>query len=118
MIDKKMFETTVLNNGHITIDKDGGCDFVVIQINDKNFNDISPAFKQQLIDEGKYNSWIGFFTTQKQSPYSVQWLPIYGDSKRYVTKWFTKTAIESIKQCLRNKQTCLLERANDYIENN
>lgn len=117
-LNKQSFKQYVLNNGHITIDEDGRDDFVVIQINNENFKDISPAFKRQLEDEGKYNSWIGFITFEKQPPYTVQMLPIYGNSQKYVTKWFTNTADEAIDQCLSDKQMQLLKRANDYIGSN
>jgi hypothetical protein len=115
--DKKSIKQHILSNGFVTIDKDGGCYFVVTQINDENFNDISPMLKQQLEDEGKYNSWIGFTAFKAQVPYSVQMLPIYGNSKKYVTKWFTDTAEEAINQDLNDRQFGLLKRANDYIEN-
>lgn len=114
-LDKKSIRQHVLSNGYITIDKDGGCQFIVIQINDENFNDMNPQLKQQLIDEGKYNSWIGFMTSKKEFPHSIQMLPIYGNSQRYVTKWFTKTALESIDQSLSDRQIRLLKRANDYL---
>lgn len=116
-LNKRSLMEHVLHNGCIAIDSDGRCNFVVTQINDENFSDISPTFKQQLEDEGKYNSWIGFITLGGP-PYSVQWLPIYGDSQRYVTKWFNSKAETAIEQNLNDNQMRLLKRANDYILNN
>lgn len=115
-LDKRSIKQHVLNDGYITIDEDGACIFAVVQINDENFSDISPMLKQQLEDEGKSNSWIGFVTSRKQMPYSVQMLPIYGNPKKYVTKWFTDTAEEAIDQCLSDRQMVLLKRASSYIE--
>lgn len=114
-LDKQSFKQQVLQNNHITIDKDGGCNFVVAQINDENFGDITPKLKQQLEEEGKYNWWIGFLVSKVEQPYTVQLLPIYGDSKKYVTKWFTKTAEEAIEIDLKDRQMELLKRANSYL---
>lgn len=113
-MNKQSFKQQVLNKGYINLDKDGECIFVVTQINDDNFKDISPKLKQQLEDEGKYNSWIGFITFNTQLPYSVRMLPIYGNSQSYVTKWFTESAEEAINQCLSDRQMRLLKRANNY----
>jgi hypothetical protein len=77
-MDRQSFKQQVLNNGYITIDSDGALNYVVTKINDNNFRDINPTLKKQLEDEGKYNSWIGFITHEKQPPYTVQALPIYG----------------------------------------
>lgn len=116
-MDKQSFKQHVLNNDYIILDKDGACSFVVTQINDENFNDISPKLRQQLENEGKYNLWIGFVTFGTQRLYSIQMLPIYGNSQSYVTSWFTNTAEEAIYQCLNDRQMKLLKRANTYIEN-
>jgi len=116
-LDRQSFKQQVLNNGYITIDSDGALNYVVTKINDNNFRDINPTLKKQLEDEGKYNSWIGFITSE-QAPYSIQCLPIYGSATRYITKWFTNTAEQAIDQDLRDKQMGLLQRANKYIENN
>jgi hypothetical protein len=110
-MDKKSFKQVVLSNNCIPIDN-GELTFVIARINDENFRDISPRFKEQLKNENKYNSWIGFITHEKQLPYTVQMLPIYGRSDKYVTKWFTKTPEETIDQCLKDKGVCLLNRAN------
>lgn len=114
-LNKQSFKQEVLQNGYITLDKDGGYSFVVAQINEENFSDITPKLKQQLEEEGKYNWWIGFLTSKVEQPYTVQLLPIYGDSKKYVTKWFAKTAEEAIEIDLKDKQTELLKRANSFI---
>lgn len=114
-LDRQSLKQHVINNECITIDKDGACNFVVTQINDENFKDISPMLKQQLEDEGKYNSYIGFITFEKQAPYSTQMLPIYGNSQSYVMQWFTNTAEQAIDQCLNDRQMKVLKRANDYI---
>lgn len=114
-LTKKSFKQQVLNEGSITIDNDGEYIFVVTQINDKNFKDISPKFKQQLENEGKYNSWIGFITYNEEGPYSTNMLPIFGDPNKYVTKWFKNTPEEAIDQDLNSRSMGLLKRANEYL---
>lgn len=117
-LNRNSLKKQVLDNGFIIIDKDGEYKFVVAQINNEIFNDMSSKLITQLKDEGKYNSWIGFIEYKNQVSYSTQMLPIYGNSKNYVTKWFTNTPEEAIDQCLRDRQMGLLKRANDYKENN
>jgi hypothetical protein len=117
-IDRNTFKQTVLNNGYIQLDSDGKYFYIVTEINDQNFNDISPKLKEQLENEGKYGSYIGFVDSKNTPLYSVQMLPIYGNSQSYVTKWFTDTAEEAIDNDLRSRQMALLKRANEYIINN
>lgn len=109
------FIKQVLNEGSINIDNDGKYIFVVTRINNENFKDVTPKLQQQLEDEGKYNSWIGFITYNEEGPYSTNMLPIFGDPNKYVTKWFTNTPEESIDQNLRDRQIGLLKRANEYL---
>lgn len=117
-LNRQTFKQITLDNGFIPIDENGELNFVVTQINIENFNDISPNLQEQLENENKYNSWIGFISYEKQSPYSVQMLPIYGNSQEYITRWFTNTAEEAIDQCLNDRSMKLLKRANTYRENN
>lgn len=115
-LNKKSIKEYLLNNKYINLDNDGQCNFIVTQVNEENFCDINPKLKQQLEDEGKYNSWIGFITYGNQHPYSIQALPIYGSSQQYITKWFTNEIETTIDQCLNDRQMKLLKRANDYIK--
>lgn len=107
-IDKQSLIEKVLDNGYIEIDN-GQSRFVVTQINDQNFFNISEKFKTQLEAEGKYDSWIGFIASNP-APYDTQVLPIFGSATSYVTKWFTNTAEESIEMSLKDKQLNLLNR--------
>jgi hypothetical protein len=112
MIDRKTFKEMVIKNGSIPLN--GGESFYsVVKINKKNFPDMGNGLVKQLKDEGKYNDYIGFISPQSKAPYSTTYLPIYGSSERYVTKWFTKTKEKAMEGDLRSREMCLLNRAND-----
>jgi hypothetical protein len=113
-MDKKELKQILMSKGHVKMDEDGKCVFTVCQINDTNFNDIGDALRQQLVDERKYDTWISFIAYTECPPYSVQMLPIYGNSQKYVTKWFATTKEESIEQGFKDKQMGLLNRVNNY----
>ena len=117
-LTKKSFIKLVAQNKNIIIDKEGDLNFVVTQINDTNFNDISPKLMQQLKNENKYNSWIGFITSKMQAPYSIQSLPIFGNSQHYILGYFKNSAENAIEQSLNDKPIHLLKRANEYIQYN
>lgn len=108
-IDQRTFIQKVLQDGFIPLDK-GSNRFVVAQINDKNFTDINDKLRTQLEEEGKWNYWIGFIWWKDSDRYSIRALPIYGSSNRYVTKWFTKTPEDAIRQSLSDKDMKLLQR--------
>ena len=116
-ITKDQLKKIVLDNGYIPIDnRKDNLYYVVAKINDDNFGDIPPKLKEQLKDEGLYNrAYIGFMSYSAKPPYTVQMLPIYGDSKRYVTKWFTSNPGAAIDHDLSERYMKLLKRANEYI---
>ena len=117
-LTKKSFIQLALENGKVMLDKEGDINFVVTQINDTNFNDISPKLMEQLKNENKYNLWIGFITSKMQAPYSIQSLPIFGNSNRYILKHFQNSAENAINDDLNDRSIKLLKRANEYIEYN
>jgi hypothetical protein len=106
----QMFKEKVLREGYIPID-DGNLFYVVARINITNFKDMGESLIKQLEYEDKYDNYIGFLSRTANPPYTVQMLPIYGSSLKYITKWFRKDAEECIKDDLRSKQMCLLKRA-------
>lgn len=112
-LTNKTFKEVVMNDGHIQIEEN--LVYLVIQINDDNFENINEKFKEQLSEENKYNMWIGFITNELKDKYDIQSLPIYGDPNKYVTKWFASTPEKAIDSDLRNRSMQLLKRANDFI---
>lgn len=97
------------------ISLDGGDSiFTVQKVNDDNLK-LTPKLKQQLQDEGLYdNSYIGFIVGSGASaPFDQDYLPIYGSSKAYVTKWFTNTVKDAVNQNLKDKNMQLIQRANN-----
>ena len=115
-----VLEEKVLRDGYIALDSGRGEElyYVVCRINTDNFKDIGENLIAQLKEENKYNDYIGFLSYNAFPPYSVQMLPIYGNATKYVTKWFTETAEETIRKDIRNKETCLLQRADINLESN
>ena len=82
-------------------------------LNDANFDlDARPKFKQQLKDEGLYNRCYasGFTETEPGKKISTDVLPIFGDSNRYVTKWFTHDMFDAVNRDLRDRQMGLKKR--------
>ena len=106
--------------GFIAIDDaDDPLYYTIILVNDTNIKDMTNKFKSQLIEEGLYNnSYIGIITNKLSSSYSMDLLPIYGSSSRYVTKWFASTFEAAIKNSLRDKLLSLLKRARNYLQIN
>lgn len=118
--DSKDLIEKVQTKGFIAIDDaDDPLYYTVILVNDTNIKDMTNKFKSQLIEEGLYNnSYIGIITNKLSSSYSMDLLPIYGSSSRYVTKWFASTFEAAIKNSLRDKQLSLLKRARNYLQIN
>lgn len=112
-LTSKTLKEIVMNNGYIQIDED--LVYLVIQINDDNFENINEKLKKQLLEENKYNTWIGFIKNELKDKYDIQSLPIYGDPNKYVTKWFASTPEKAIDRDLRDRGMRLLKRANDFM---
>lgn len=89
--------------------------YSVQKLNDVNF-EMTDKFKNQLIYEGLYdNSYIGIITPDPKGPFSMEWLPIFGNSNSYVTKHFKLTPDKAINADLRDKGMELLDR---YMKSN
>lgn len=116
-LSRAEFIDTVLSKGYIALDnKQYTLYYVVTEVNDTNFDDMSTKLRDQLETEGLYdNSYIGFLSYSSNPPYTVQMLPIYGNPNKYVTRWFTDSAKQAIEQDLKDRQIGLLSRANKYI---
>lgn len=106
----QMFKEKVLRDGYIPLD-DGDLFYVVARINTTNFEDMGKGLIEQLKNEDKYDDYIGFLSYSADPPYTVEMLPIYGSSSKYITKWFRKDAEECIKRDLSDKGMRLLKRA-------
>ena len=93
---------------------DGGDTIYTVQkVNDNNIK-MPEMLKKQLQDEGLYdNSYIGFMTSgNSKAPFSSEYLPIYGNSNKYVTKWFSSSVKAAVERDLKDKAMMLLQRAN------
>lgn len=109
-MNRKQLTQKVIDDGHIWIDN-GETVYVLTQVNEENFEDISPELKEQLKRENKWNTWITICASQLKNKYSVKLLPIYGQSDKYTTKWFTSSKEESIMKDLKDRNMQLLKRA-------
>ena len=109
-MNRKQLIQRVVENGYIHIDG-GDTIYVLTQINDENFADISPLLREQLKRDNKWNTWITLYTGQLKEKYSVTTLPIYGKPDRYVTKWFKNNREEVIMTDLKDRSMKLLKRA-------
>jgi len=88
--------------------------YVAVRLNETNIN-MNDKFKEQLKNQGLYNdSYIGFLTSDEKAPYSMEWLPIYGGSKGYITKHFTSSLEDAVMDDLKDKSLNLLNRQYDY----
>lgn len=89
-------------------------DYVVVKANSENIA-MSEKFKEQLVDEGKYdNTYISFFTNEGDAPYSMDNLPIYGRSDKYETKHFSSSVEQAVMVDLKSKGMDLLNRYNEH----
>ena len=70
----------------------------------------SSALLEQLKDEGKYNYWIATYDFKSKNPeflVSNEVLPIYGNSEKYITKWFYKDYDIALRTALRDLKNIL-----------
>lgn len=114
---KETLKKYMLENKIVILDQDSWCRFIVTQINEENFKDINPKLKEQLQAENKYNSWVSFVTSRFEKPYTIDILPIYGNSEKYITKYFSDNIEDAIDFCLNDSQIQVLKRANNFIKN-
>lgn len=90
--------------------------YVVIKVNSENIK-MTDSFKKQLIEEGKYdNTYIGLLTPETSKPYSMDYLPIYGSTEKFITKHFVNSIDEAIMVDLKDRGLRLLKRYNEYNE--
>ena len=88
--------TLLKRNNIIQLDSDGTSYYTVIQVNSDNFVDLPNVLIEQLKKEHKYNWYVSIFSMEKDCLRSIL-LPIWGDPKKYVTKWFFETKEECIQ---------------------
>lgn len=121
---KKTFDTflTYLMNQDGRCSADGGDHtFYCLKLNDKNFDfEGYDKFREQIEKEGLYDwAWVaGLIPNDKldqQGRVSVSWLPIFGDSNRYVTKWLQNGSPSSaVNEIFRDRRMKVKDRI-DYF---
>jgi hypothetical protein len=121
--EKKTFDTfmTYLMNQDGRCSADGGDHtFYCLKLNDDNFDfDGYDKFKEQIEKEGLYDwSWVAGIIPNKNlkdGKVPVSWLPIFGDSNRYVTKWLQNgTPSSAVAEVFRDRRMKVKDRI-DYF---
>ncbi len=121
--ERKTFDTflTYLMNQDGRCSADGGDHtFYCLKLNDDNFSfDGYEKFKDQIEKEGLYDSsWVAGLIPNKNikdGKVPVSWLPIFGDSSRYVTKWLQNgTPSSAVSEVFRDRRMKVKDRI-DYF---
>lgn len=71
----------------------GNYSYFIVPVDDEHI-EMTPKFKEQLENEGYYGeSYISgiLSASEAELPISMNWLPIYGSSNRFETKWFSRS---------------------------
>ena len=76
------------------------------------------AFEDQLRYDGKWGFFASGVTDKNpvKNKISPRTLPIFGNSNRYVTKWFFRNQEDAIDMDLKDREYGLLRRAQKYID--
>lgn len=98
LISKKKIFDMIKSDGYIKLDD--GYYYVCCKLNEENWDFTGyESFLEQIKKEGLYNRvYASAVVKQLNSKYPVDSLPIFGDSNRWVTKWFSSDFDATIKQ--------------------
>lgn len=112
-LKRKTFIEEVKQKGFIDIGDDWI--YICLPCTTENFK-LSEMLEKQLKSEWKYGYYIGaIYPKKSEKPYTQDMLPIFGDPKKYVTKWFGSTFEEVISRDLRDRGMTLLKSANEFL---
>lgn len=104
------------NNGIIHIDNDGGVTYFVKQLTKENFEDMPDLLYKQLKEEGKYGHYIsGMFPSSELL--TVHYLPIFGNSEKYILRWLCSDMEECIQNDLKTRDLNLYKRIMEFEKN-
>lgn len=121
--EKKTFDTfmTYLMNQNGRCFANGGDHtFYCLKLNDENFSfDGFTKFKEQIEEEGLYDwTWIAGLIPNKNlkdGKIPVSWLPIFGRSDKYETKWLQNgTPSDAVAEVFRDRRMKVKDRI-DYF---
>lgn len=74
---------------------------MVILANEETLAENCSGLLEQLKAEGKYNTWIHVVIPNPTEKVSINYLPVFGNSEKWVTKWFYFDKNEAIKDGLK-----------------
>lgn len=103
---KQFFE--LVKMGPVQIDEQTF--YVLVKMNEEQV-EMSELLKKQLIEEGKYDeTYVGILTSENKQPYSQDYLPIFGDSKKYVTKFLVRSPEDAVNFDLGKRSLGVIKR--------
>lgn len=73
----------------------------IVLANEDNFDENCSGLLKQLKAEGKYNTWINVVVSDPTKKVSIYELPVFGNSEKWVTKWFYFDKNEAVKDGLK-----------------
>lgn len=91
----------LLNNGFVKVDEKNY--YKLIQANEFNLDSSCESLLKQLKEDGKYNYYIPVYNFNVQSATDlvhIDRLPVFGDSKKWVTRWFYQSKENAVKKAL------------------
>lgn len=117
-LTKNEFINQVLKDKYVILERDGSKKFVLVQVNENNFKDLeTTGLLDQLKEEGKINWWYGFNVPSSENPpYNFEWLPVYGNSNKWETKWLCSSPEQAIESAIKYYGLELIRDANKYID--
>lgn len=74
---------------------------MIVLANEENFAENCSDLLKQLEQEGKYNTWIHVVVPDPTQKVSIEYIPVFGNPEKWVTKWFFSNKDEAIKDGLR-----------------
>lgn len=72
----------------------------IVLANEENFDENCSGLLKQLKEEGKYNTWIHVVVSDTTKKVSIYELSVFGNSEKWVTRWFFSNKNDAIKDGL------------------
>jgi hypothetical protein len=90
----------------------GNYSYFIVPVDDEHI-EMTLEFKEQLENEGYYGRYYvsGIMSSSvAKLPIGMKWLPIYGNSNRFDTKWFSRSYDDCFAKDLKDRMMKLSKR--------